>query len=185
MNIKSLKFDKIWKSLKFLFVHIFIRILDIKRISRFKLLQLNHIRQLPKTTSKMFSLELIGNFRSYVEDIIFNLIYNNCLLIKTIVRKVVLSHSKKVVFTCYNKKPFKNMKTVFYFMLKCLFLFLRNLLFFPDFSSHITSVLMRKLRLASKFMMSQTGILIIAIHILFNFLWRKSSQAMKFIHDGI
>ena len=40
--------------------------------------------------------------------------------------------------------------------------------------------LMRKLRLISKFMMSETGKLIIAIHILPNFSRRKGDQTMKF-----
>ena len=77
LNIKTLKFGtvnsmvKIWKPLKFLFLHIFTRMLYIKSIIRFELLQLNHIKQSPKKANTIFSLEFVGNFRGYVKHICF------------------------------------------------------------------------------------------------------------------
>ena len=77
--------------------------------------------------------------------------------------------TKLPIFTSI-KRYLKMMKNVFYFLLKCLFLFLRYLIFFLEFFGYI-----------SKFMTSQTGILTITIRILSNFSWSKSSQTMKFI----
>ena len=87
LNIKTLKFnkvhsiDKIWKSLKFLFLHM----LYIKSIKRFELPQLNHIKQSPKKANTIFSLEFDHWLKSSF-----------------------ISSSKKVAFICFNKKPFKN-----------------------------------------------------------------------------
>ena len=93
--------------------------------------------------------------------------------------KLGLSPSKKVVFLCFNESPLKMMKNVFYFMLKhCLFL--RYFNFCLDFLVMQKNSLIRKLELISKFVMSQTGQQIIAIHILPNISKSKSNQTIKF-----
>ena len=71
------------------------------------------------------------------------------------------------------------MKNAFYFMLKFL-LVLEVLTFLSYFCTMSKNDLIRKLRLISKFMTSQTGQIIIAIRILPNILISKDNQAMKF-----
>ena len=72
------------------------------------------------------------------------LICNNWSLIKKFILKDGIPSSKKVACISFNKKPFKMMKNVFYFLLKCLFLFLRYLNFCPDFFGYVKNGLMRK-----------------------------------------
>ena len=79
--------------------------------------------------------------------------------------KVGLSSSKN--FFYFNKSPLKMMKNAFYLMLKVLS-FLRYLHFSPDLLLILKSGLLRKQRLISNFMTSQTGQQIITIQILPN-----------------
>ena len=153
LNIKILKFDtvyqidKIWKSLKFLFLHIFSRMLYIKSIIRFELLQLNHIKQSPKKANTNFLLEFVGNLRGYVEHICFAVLFT---IIDHWFRSSSLkidSHlPKKLLLFVSIKSPLKMVKSVFCFLLKCLFLFLRYLNCCSDFFGYVKSGLMRKLR---------------------------------------
>ena len=75
--------------------------------------------------------------------------------------------------------PSKMMKNAFYFTLK-LFSFSRCLSFSLHFLVMYKSGLIRKIRLISKFKMSEPGSQTIAIHILANILRSKGNQAMKF-----
>ena len=153
MKIKTFKFDtvysidKIRKFLKFLFLHIFTRMLYIKSIMRFELLQLNHIKQSPKKANTIFLLEFVGNFRGCVEHMFCYLIYNNCSLIKKFIHKNGLPSSKKVAFICFNKKLFKNdEKCVLFPVKRSLFVLKIYLNFFLDFFGYVKNGLMRKLR---------------------------------------
>ena len=149
LNIKTLKFDtvysidKIRKSLKFLFLHIFTRMLYIKSIIRFKLLQLNHIKQSPTKANTIFSLEFVGNFKGFMYCY---LVYNNWSLIKTLILKNGLLSSKKVAFIWFNKKLFKNDEKSVLFPVKMLFLFLTYSNFCLDLFGYVKSGLMKKLR---------------------------------------
>ena len=149
LNIKTLKFDteysidKIRKSLKFLFLHIFTRMLYIKSIIRFKLLQLNHMKQSPKKANTIFSLEFVGNFKGFMYCY---LVHNNWSLIKTLILKNGLLSSKKVAFIWFNKKLFKNDEKSVLFPVKMLFLFLTYSNFCLDLFGYVKSGLMRKLR---------------------------------------
>ena len=71
------------------------------------------------------------------------------------------------------------MKNAFHFMLK-VFLFLRYLHFCPDFLVMQKNGLIRKLSLISKFMTSQSGQQINAMHVLPNISRSKGHQTMKF-----
>ena len=73
------------------------------------------------------------------------------------------------------------MGNAFYFILKLfVFVFSPYLNFCPDILVMQKNVLLRKLRLISKFMTSQNGKQIIKIHILHNILRSKDNQAMEF-----
>ena len=87
--------------------------------------------------------------------------------------KVGLSPSKKNCVICSIKSPPKMMKNVF-FRSQDIYVFL------VTFWSCIKNGLIRKIRLTSKFMMSQPGLQTIAIHILPNISQSKGNQAMKF-----
>ena len=76
--------------------------------------------------------------------------------------KAGLSPCKKVAFICFNESPLKLIKKYFLFYVKSSFHFC------PGFLLMWKNDLMRKLRLISKFMTSQTGQQIIATHILPN-----------------
>ena len=71
------------------------------------------------------------------------------------------------------------MGNAFYFMLEALFV-LWIFKFLSLFFGHIRKGFDKKLRLISKFMTSQTGKQIIAIHILSNISRSKSNQTVKF-----
>ena len=77
-----------------------------------------------------------------------------------------------------NESLLKMVRNAFYFMLK-VFWFLRYWHFWPDFLVMQENSSMRKLRLISKFMTSQIGQKINAIHILPNNSKSKCNQAMK------
>ena len=114
LNIKILKFDavylidKIWQSLKFLFLHIFSRMLYIKSISDLSYCSLiissSYLRKLIQ-----FFIRVCWKFQRLCGTYMFcYLIYNNWSLIKKFILKNELPYSKKVAFICFNKKPFKN-----------------------------------------------------------------------------
>ena len=86
--------------------------------------------------------------------------------------KVGLSPSKKVVLICFNESHLKMMKNAFLVYVK------RYLNFSPDFLVIEKNGLIRKLRLISKFMTSQTGQKIITKHILSNISKSKGNQAI-------
>ena len=145
--IQYYSIDKIRKSLKFLVLYIFTRMLYIKSIIRFKLPQLNHIKQSPKKANTIFSFEFVGNFKGFVEHICVAILF-------TIIDHWLKSSSlemdyylpKKLLLFASIKSSLKMMKNVFYFLLKCLFLFFRYLNFCLDFFGYVKSGLMRKLR---------------------------------------
>ena len=119
LNIKTFKFDtlysidKIWKSLKLLFLHIFTRMLYIKSIIRFELLQMNQIKQSPKS----FFIRVCWKFQTLCGTYMScYLIYNNWSLIKKFVLKNGLSSSKKIAFISFTKKPFENYEKIFLFL---------------------------------------------------------------------
>ena len=85
--------------------------------------------------------------------------------------KVGLSPSKKVFFISFIESPLKIMKNAFSFILTTLFV----LEIFD-----VGNSLIKKLRLISKFMTSQTGQTIIKIHTLLNFSKSIDNQVMKF-----
>ena len=85
--------------------------------------------------------------------------------------KVGLSPSKKVFFISFIESPLKMTKNAFSFILTTLFV----LEIFD-----VGNSLIRKLRLISKFMTSQTGQTIITIHTLLNFSKSIDNQVMKF-----
>ena len=74
---------------------------------------------------------------------------------------------KKLLLFASIKSPLKMMKNVFYFLLKCLFLFLRYLDFCADFFGYVKSTLMRK---------SQVGMLTISIRLL----WSDNHEVKAF-----
>ena len=71
------------------------------------------------------------------------------------------------------------MKNASYFILKALFV-LKIFTFCYKISVMYEKRLIRKIRLTSKFMPSQTGLQTIAIHILVNISQSKDNQTMKF-----
>ena len=173
-NIKVMKFDTVYsieldmKILKLLFLHVFSRMLCIKSIIRFQLLQLNHIKQSTKKANRIFLLEFVGNLRCYVGHIRFAI---ECTIIDHWLKILSLkmdSHltTKLAIFTSI-KRSLKMMKNVFYFLLKCLFLFLRYLDFCADFFGYVKSTLMRK---------SQIGMLTISIRLL----WSDNHEVKAF-----
>ena len=78
-----------------------------------------------------------------------------------------------------NWKPFKNDEKCFYFTLRA-FLFSKYLSFCLDFLVMKKNSLIRKIKLISKFMTSQSGKQTIAIHILPNTSRSKGSHTMEF-----
>ena len=87
----------------------------------------------------------------------------------------------KQIWTSPTEKPFKNdKKNVFYFVLKAFFV----LKIFKFLSRHFGHVekksVIRKIRLTSKFITSQTGLQTIPIHIWLNISESKGNQTMKF-----
>ena len=136
---------------------------------------MNHTKQSPKKANTIFSLELVGNFRGYVEHICLAILFTIIdLWLTSSSLKMDSQPPKKLVLFASIKSPLN--EKPFYFLLKCLFLFLRYLRLFwlcKKWLDEKTKV--------SKFMTSQIGILTITICILFNFSWSKSSQTMKFI----
>ena len=85
---------------------------------------------------------------------------------------------KKLLLFASIKSPLKMVKNVFCFLLKCLFFVLKIF----KFLSWLCKKWVDEKTKVSKFVTSQTGILTIAIRILWsNFSWSKSSQMMTFI----
>ena len=102
--------------------------------------------------------------------------------------KIELSPSKKfdfysfdfyICFIWLNETSSKLMKSAFYFILKALFV-LKTFKFLSCFFSCRKSSLIRKIRLISKFIMSQPGLQTITIHILPNISRNKGNHTMKF-----
>ena len=79
-----------------------------------------------------------------------------------------------------NDSPLKLMKNVFYFMLIAIFV-LEIFTFLSWLFGYVKIGMMKKLRLISKFMTSQTGQQIIPIHIFPNISRGKSNQEIKFV----
>ena len=73
------------------------------------------------------------------------------------------------------------MKNAFYFMLIAIFV-LEIFTLLPWLFGYVKIGMMKKLRLISKFMLSQTGQQIIPIHILYNISRGKGNQEIKFGH---
>ena len=94
--------------------------------------------------------------------------------------EVGLSPSKKLCIICLIESPSKMMKNAFYFILKALFVLKLFKFLSRLFWSCRKNGLIRKLRLISKFMLSQPGLQTIAIHILPNISQSKGNQTMKF-----
>ena len=101
-------------------------------------------------------------------------------MIKKFILKDGLPSSKKVAFIYFNKKSFKNDEKCVLFPVKMSLFVLKTSKFLSRRFWSCKKWLDKKTKV-SKFMKSQTGILTIAIRILFNLSWSKSSQTMKFI----
>ena len=110
----------------------------------------------------------------------YYLIYNNWSLIKKFVLKNWLPSSQKVAFICFNKKSFKNDEKCVLFPVK-MSLFVLKIFKFLSCLFWLCKKWLDEKTKVSKFMTSQTRILTIAISILSNLTWSKSSQTMKFI----
>ena len=82
--------------------------------------------------------------------------------------KVGLSPSKKICVTCFIEIPLKMMKNAFYFILKALLVLKIFQVFVLTFWSCRENVLIRRIRLTSKFMTSQPGLQTVAMRILPN-----------------
>ena len=95
-------------------------------------------------------------------------------LLKLTEFQVRLSSSKKICVICLIESALKMMKNAFYSILKDIEVFVTT------FWSCRKNGLIRKMRLTSKFIMSQPGLETIAIHILSNISQSKGSQTMKF-----
>ena len=109
------------------------------------------------------------------------LIYNNCSLIKKFIYKNGFPSSKKVAFIWFNKKLFKNDEKCVLFPVK-MSLFVLKIFKFLSWLFWLCKKWLDEKTKVSKFVTSQTGILTIAIRILWsNLSWSKSSQMMKFI----
>ena len=90
--------------------------------------------------------------------------------------KVPLSGLKQLLTT---DSPLKLMKNAFYFMLIAIFV-LEIFTFLPWLFGYVKIGMIKKLRLVSKFMSSQTGQQIIPIHILSNISRGKGNQEISF-----
>ena len=101
-------------------------------------------------------------------------------MIKKFILKDGLPSSKKVAFIYFNKKSFKNDEKCVLFPVKMSLFVLKTFKFLSRRFWSCKKWFDKKTKV-SKFMKSQTGILTIAIRILFNLPWSKSSQTMKFI----
>ena len=97
------------------------------------------------------------------------------LICITVVR---LSPYKIFFVICLIESPIKMMKNAFHFILNAIFV-LKIFKFLSHFGE-VGKSLIRKIRLTSKFMMSQPGLQTIAIHILPNISQSKGNQTMKF-----
>ena len=104
------------------------------------------------------------------------------LLLPSLFRvNVGLSPSKEVVFICFNESHLETIKNVFYFMSKALFV-LEMFAFLTwnfDYVEKRNS-LIRKLRLISKFMTSQTRQQMTTMHIFPNISRPNYNQKMRF-----
>ena len=87
--------------------------------------------------------------------------------------------SIKAGFFCFNETSWKMVRNAFYFTLKVLSFF-RFSIFFLTFLAMQENGLIRKIRLISKLMASQTGKQIIMRHILPNISRSKGNQIKKF-----
>ena len=79
---------------------------------------------------------------------------------------------------CLIESPIKMMKNAFHFILNAIFV-LKIFKFLSHFGD-VGKSLIRKIRLTSKFMMSQPGLQTIAIHILSIISQSKGNQTLKF-----
>ena len=89
------------------------------------------------------------------------------------------SHLPKNCFICFNESLLKIMNNAFYFiskphLVRLIFIFLCWLFV------HVKNRLIRRIRLISKFMTSQTGWQTIAIHVLHKISGIKGNQTIKF-----
>ena len=123
LNMKTLTFDSVylidqlWDSFKFLFLHIITRIRNMKGLQN-----LSSVESYQVVTLHSFFVRARWKFQKpWGTFYVFDQIYNNRSLIKNIILKLGPSPSKKIAFTCFNKKPVKKMKIAFYFMLIVLF----------------------------------------------------------------
>ena len=95
--------------------------------------------------------------------------------------KVRNSPYKKVSYICFNESSLKTMNNAFHFSFKALFV-LKIFTFFPKFFlAMYKNGLIRKLKLISKFMRSQTETQTTAINIFPNISKSKDNQTMKFV----
>ena len=97
------------------------------------------------------------------------------LICITVVR---LSPYKIFFVICLIESPIKMMKNAFHFILNAIFV-LKIFKFLSHFGD-VGKSLIRKIRLTSKFMMSQPGLQTIAIHILSIISQSKGNQTLKF-----
>ena len=94
--------------------------------------------------------------------------------------KFGLSPSKNLCVICLIESHLKMMKNVFFFSLKSFFCSQDINFFVTTFWLCRKNSLIRKIRLTSKFMMSQPGLKAIPIQILPNISQSKGSKTMKF-----
>ena len=128
-----------------------------------------------------FFIRVCCNFQRLCGTYMFcYLICNNWSLIEKFILKNGLPSSKRVAFIFFNKKCFKNDQKCISFPFKISLLVLKTFKFLSWLFWFCKKWLDKKTKV-SKFMTSQTRILTIAIGILSNFSWRKSSHTMKFI----
>ena len=106
--------------------------------------------------------------------------FQSIIVIKHLTFKIGLSPSKQNSFYFLQWKSFKNDEKCFLFYLKSSFGSQDIYVFAATFWSCRKSNLIRKIRLTSEFMTSQTGLETIAIHILSNISQSKGDQSMKF-----
>ena len=114
---------------------------------------------------------LLGNCKLFFSCLFFIQVYSNSTYIyrkqldfhpslqisfMTLIFKVGLSPSKKVVFTCFNESSLKNDTNAFYLMLEVLFV-LEIFRFLSRLFGYKEKHLLDKLSLISKFMTSQSG----------------------------
>ena len=103
-----------------------------------------------------------------------------CINQKPLYFKVELSPSKKNYVICLTESLLKMMEKAFYFILKAVFI-LKIFKFLSRLFGHVRkNGLIRKIRLTSKFIRSQSGLQTIATYILPDTSQNKENQADEF-----